>query len=266
MKNDTIRQANRKAMPKFLGLLFVCMIVGGIFGYCASHYGLYVFASKLAEAGAYFSEKIAPWLLIAVALVLPAVCLPIYRQARKLVESWDGEDEVVSEKAEEKISLVMWISGTGQIVGYFLVCASYAAGFQLFDGETPKGLLSLCLGVVGLLAVMFENMRIQQMSVDMTKRLYPEKTASVYDVRFQKKWLDSCDEAEKILIGKCAYRAYAAGNYTCAALAGILAVCALVFNTGFFPSLAVCTVWMVMQCVYCRESIKLSKSGVRITE
>jgi len=266
MKNDKIKQANRKALPKFLALLFVCMAVGGIFGYCASHYGLNAFASKLAEAGVCFSEKIAPWLLIAVAVILPVVCLPIYRQARKLVENWDGEDEAVSEKAEEKISLVMWISGAGQIVGYFLACACYAAGFQLFDGETPKGLLSLCLGVVGLLAVMFENMRFQQMSVDLTKRLYPEKTASVYDVRFQKKWLDSCDEAEKILIGKCAYKAYTAGSYTCAALAGILAVSALVFNTGFFPSLAVCTVWMVMQCVYCRESIKLSRSGNRITE
>ena len=266
MKNEMIRQENRKAFPKFLGLLLVCMLIGGVFGFCASHYGLNVFADVLSSAGAYFSEKIAPWLLLAVAVLLPAVCLPVYHQAKSIVDAWDGEDEAVSEKAEEKISLVMWISGAGQIVAYFLVCAAYAAGFSLLDGDTPKGLLPLCLGIAGLLAVMFENLRFQQKSVDLTKRLYPEKTASVYDVRFRKKWMDSCDEAEKIMIGKCAYKAYIAGNNTCAALAGLLAISALVFNTGFFPSLVVCAIWLVMQCVYCKESMKLSKAGNRITE
>ena len=48
--------------------------------------------------------------------------------------------------------------------------------------------------------------------VDAAKKTNPEKTASVYDTKFQKKWLDSCDEAEKIMIGKCAFKAYAATN------------------------------------------------------
>ena len=34
----------------------------------------------------------------------------------------------------------------------------------------------------------------------------PEKTASVYDMKFQKKWLETCDEAEKIIVGKCAFK------------------------------------------------------------
>jgi len=36
----------------------------------------------------------------------------------------------------------------------------------------------------------------------------PEKTASVYDMKFQKKWLETCDEAEKIIVGKCAFKAF----------------------------------------------------------
>ena len=42
----------------------------------------------------------------------------------------------------------------------------------------------------------------------LTKELNPEKKGSVYDVKFVDKWEDSCDEAEKILIYKCAYKTY----------------------------------------------------------
>ena len=65
----------------------------------------------------------------------------------------------------------------------------------------------------------------------------PEKTASVYDTKFQKKWMESCDEAEKIMIGKCAFKAYAATNTVCSILSIVLAICALVFGIGFLPSL-----------------------------
>lgn len=119
--------------------------------------------------------------------------------------------------------------------------------------------------VAAFVVVMVETMIIQQRCVDAVKRMNPEKTASVYDVKFQRKWMDSCDEAEKIIVGKCAYKAYAAANTACAALAIIFAVCALIFNTGFLPSLAVCVIWFVLQFIYYMETIRYSKAGNRIS-
>ncbi len=40
MKNDEIRAANRKALPKFLLLTLVGAVIGGVTGYCAARYGL----------------------------------------------------------------------------------------------------------------------------------------------------------------------------------------------------------------------------------
>ena len=114
------------------------------------------------------------------------------------------------------------------------------------------------MAVAAFIAVMVETIIIQQRCVDAVKRMNPEKTASVYDVKFQRKWMDSCDEAEKLMIGKCAYKAYAAANTACA-------VCALIFNTGFLPSLAVCVIWFVLQFIYYRETIRYSKAGNRIS-
>ena len=92
---------------------------------------------------------------------------------------------------------------------------------------------------------MAEATIIQQKCVDTAKQINPEKKMSVYDMRFQKKWMEGCDEAEKIMIGKCALKAYSATNLVCTVLAIVLAVCALVFDIGFLPSLAVCFVWIV---------------------
>jgi hypothetical protein len=100
--------------------------------------------------------------------------------------------------------------------------------------------------------------------VDAAKKTNPEKTASVYDLKFQKKWMDNCDEAEKIMIGKCALKAYAVTNTVCTVLSVVLAICALVFNIGFLPSLAVCLIWIVNLSVYCKEALKYSKAGNKL--
>ena len=78
-------------------------------------------------------------------------------------------------------------------------------------------------------------------------------------------WMDECDEAEKLVVGKCAYKAYAATNVVCASLCIVLAICALLFDIGFLPSLVVCLVWMVNLSAYCKEAMRCSKAGNKIS-
>ena len=67
------------------------------------------------------------------------------------------------------------------------------------------------------------------------------------------------------MIGKCAFKAYAATNLVCTILAIVLAVCALVFDIGFLPSLTVCLVWIVNLSAYCKEAMRYSKVGSKIS-
>ena len=46
-----IKQQNRKAMPKFIVIMILSVLIGGAFGFCASYYGLNGFAGKLTAAG-----------------------------------------------------------------------------------------------------------------------------------------------------------------------------------------------------------------------
>ena len=47
--------------------------------------------------------------------------------------------------------------------------------------------------------------------VELEKKLNPEKKGDVIETNFSKKWEDSCDEAQKMIIYEAGYRAYRAG-------------------------------------------------------
>ena len=263
MDNNEIKKANRKALPKFMLIMVISLLVGGGIGFCAARYGLNTLAGSLKSAGAFFGTYIAPWLMLAAAVIVPMVCVPIYRRAKRLLSSWDGENEEISDTIDNKLSVVIWFTSAALILSYFLIAASYSGGFAAFENENST--LSFVVGIAAFFGIMIEAVIIQQKCVDAAKKTNPEKTVSVYDTRFQKKWMDSCDEAEKIMIGKCAFKAYSATNTVCSALAIVLAICALVFETGFLPSFVVCLIWIVNQSVYCKEAIKYSKAGNKIS-
>ena len=267
MKNDEIKNANRKALPKFLLFAAVCAIVGGVIGYYSGHGaadgGIDRLVGVLKETGAFFGAYIAPWLMAVLAVIVPVVCIPIYRSAKKLAAAWDGENEDTSDTIDRRLSAVIWLTSAVLILSYFLITASYSGGFAAFDSKDSS--IIFFIGVAAFFAIMIEAVIIQQKCVDTAKQTNPEKKASVYDMRFQKKWMEDCDEAEKIMIGKCAFKAYSATNLVCTVLAIVLAVCALVFEIGFLPSLVVCLVWMVNLSVYCKEAMRYSRAGNKIS-
>ena len=111
------------------------------------------------------------------------------------------------------------------------------------------------------LAALFASIVLQQKLVDLAKQLNPEKEGSVYDTRFQKKWFESCDEAERAIIGQCAFKAYQAMCRVCLVLWAVFALGGIFFSWGFLPAMAVCIVWGVGQSVYSWTCLKLDRSG-----
>ena len=259
MENNEIKQANRKALPKFLLVVLACGVVGGIIGYCAGSADADSLSSGIYAAIFFFGEHVAHWLLLAIAVVTAAVCIPMYRSAKKLLSTWDGEDEDISERADGKITRVVWASNTALILAFFVLTASYCAAHEIIDH-----VVFFFLGIVSFLAVLAEAVVLQQKCVDTFKQMNPEKQGSVYDMKFRKKWMDSCDEAEKIIIGQCAYKAYTAVNTTCTALALLCALRAILFGGGFSAALVVCIIWFVNNEAFCRSSAKYSRLGRKV--
>ncbi len=262
MEQNEIKRANRKAMPKFILLMMLSLIVGGTIGFCSAKFGLNALSGQIKAAGELFGMYIAPWAILAIAVLMPAVSALLYRKAKRLLSAWDGEDEEVSDAVDSTLSIVLWLTDCALILSFFLITASYSGGFAMFEKrENP---LPFFLAIAAFFAILIEAVVFQQKCVDASKKMNPEKTASVYDMKFQKKWLDACDEAEKAIIGRCAFKAYRATNHVCLALAVVLALCALIFETGFLPALVVCVIWFVNQSAYCKEASRCSRSGNKV--
>ncbi len=263
MDNNEIRKANRKALPKFILIMVIALLIGGAIGFCAAKFGLNTLAGGMKSAGAFFGTYIAPWLMFMTAVIVPVICVPVYQAAKKLLVSWDGENEEISDTIDKKLSIAVWVTDAAMILSYFLIAASYSGGFETFERE--NSIVPFFIGIASFFAIMIEAIILQQRCVDTAKKTNPEKTASVYDPKFQKKWMDSCDEAEKVMIGKCSFKAYTATNAVCTVLSIVLAICALIFGIGFLPSLAVCLIWIVNLSVYCKEALRYSKAGNKIS-
>ena len=253
--NDEIRQANRKALPKFLLVTLGGMVLGAVIGFAAmfilSATGQDNLTAALAGLGTGLA-KAAPWLLVVCGAVELIAGLILYQRAKAIVRGWDGEDETVPERAEKPLNLALWISSMAMVAAFFLMTAAYSAGMA--SKSEAFGKLG---GIAAFSAVMAITIILQQRLVDLVKQLYPEKKASVYDTKFQKKWFDQCDEAEKAQIGESAYHAYNAVNKTCMALWLVFTLTALFLDTGILPVLTVCVVWAVSQSVYCWWASKL---------
>ena len=99
----------------------------------------------------------------------------------------------------------------------------------------------------------------QQKAVDLERKMNPEKHGSVYDAKFQKKWLDSCDESERRQIGEASRRAYMVTTRLCLGLWLALVILSMLFDMSLLPVFVLLLVWGTMQVTYTLECIRLGK-------
>jgi len=249
---------NRRALPKFLIIIFISGIVGGVLGFLTSFFG---FSGALEAAALAVNSvlKAASFYGIpACAVVLLGSGWLLYFQAKSRFNAWDGEDEAVVEGIERTLDWCLLWSAVYQVLDFFL----FGAGCVYYKDDRTMRML----WIVGFFLIsMAVNIVLQQKVVDLEKRMNPEKRGSVYDPKFQKKWMDSCDEAEQRQIGQACYAAYRVTGNVCIGLWLVLMLLDFVYDIGILPQFSVMLIWGVMQVAYVLASMKLEhkSKGVR---
>lgn len=250
MKHNTEVSENRRALPKFFLMLLAALIAGVLMGICTSVFIFAGLGARLAEGLNNFLRVAVPWgLPLTVAVFLPAA-LWLYAAAKRQYQGWDGEDEDTIDSADEKLSWVLLLNSLQLILSMFFFAA--ASRYQRD---------AILAAVAVFLASCFLVILMQQKVVDLTKRMNPEKRGSVYDTKFQKKWIDSCDEAERQQIGQAALRAYTVTARGCLLLWLILVIADMIVDIGVLPVFLVMLLWGVLQTTYALECIRLSKKA-----
>lgn len=244
---DQVARENRRALPRFFGTLLLFALLGGIGGFFVSIVGFSGLAGWMAAGLEDVLGAVVPWGIPVSSLVLLGISLGLYRSAKGRYDRWDGEDEALAEGIETTLSYVLLFTALATVVDFFFLSAVFLCDAVMVT--TVLFLVSIVLIVL-----------LQQKAVDLTRRMNPEKQGSVYDVKFQKKWMDSCDEAERAQIGQAAYQAFRVATGTCLVLWVVLTVLNFSFDIGLLPVLMVLIIYGVLQVTYCLTTIKLTRS------
>ena len=244
--NDRVKRDNRRALPRYLLTLLLFGLLGGVLGFFTGVAGAAGVAETVRQAVDRVLAVCAPWGIVVSAVVLLGTGWYLYAAAKRRFAAWDGEDEDAMDAAERQLSWALLLTGLMVVLDFFFFAASI-----IYERFLPD--VVLFLASVAVLVV------LQQKIVDLERRINPEKRGSVYDMKFQKTWMDSCDEAERAQIGQACYTAYRMGNKVCVFLWVALLILNFVFDFGLLPIAAVLVVWGVMQTAYALECIRLSK-------
>lgn len=262
--NKTAKQSGgKKIYLKYLGILALSAVIGGIFG------GL--FTGTLSGSGidkiiGDFVEQVGRnQLMIYVVMgVISAVTLEtILAKMRKLgAEISHAEDENADtlEYMMEKVGAVgVLVSNCSQV----LLMMVLSTGYNIDYIQEADGYYYIASITAFLLACVY--LGIWQMRyVRLLQKIYPEKKGDPSSRKFQQQWLESCDEAEKEVIYQSSYKTYHAMNKLVPAMLLLALLSHLLWNTGLMAVFITGVIWIALSANYCRFCLR--KKGENLME
>ena len=259
--NEAVRVENKKEDKKFFGKFLIILacsfVVGIVAGFGMAFMKAVDAATVISDAIYGFVTAVAPYVSVAFVLVMGTVLLFAYSTSKKWIAAWDGENEEEYQKIDNFLGNILSAFNIGTVITYFF----FAVGFEDILGRSGMADACYLLGFIAALALIIFG---QNVIINLTKEMNPEKKGSVYDTKFIDKWEDSCDEAEKILIYKSAYKTYVMMSHV---FIGLWVFCVFgshVFSWGLMPVTMVSVLWLCQICFYTHYSKYYSKHPEKI--
>lgn len=254
--NDILTE-DKKKKRSFLIIMFFCAFAGGVIGGTSELVRDFDAIRQVSETVAAAIAESSYYLNVIVTVIAIAIYLPLYRSSRRLYESWDGEDETVINRIENRLCLALSITSIQQVLTVMITLICAQSHVKLLDTEGLLWGKEICFHVGWIGALIF-SMAAQRRAVNLEKEINPEKRGSVYDIRFQRKWFESCDEAEKLIIYRASYHAHRATAIACMTLSIFCLLGSILWGIGILPVCVIDIIWLVDTLTYCISSYKLS--------
>ena len=259
MNKDKIignKKDDKKAIKGFFIIMIVSGLIGGVIGFLTS-FAKDNLIQPVANVMMNLLWVAVPYGNLIITAVGGAFILYFYRKAKFQFKSWDGDDEVEINRIEMLLSYVIWISSVIMILSFFFFAAGLTVNIgDIFDTISRTNLI---LWFVGYFVAVTVTIITQQRVVNFEKIINPEKQGSVFELNFQKKWVNTCDEAERMNIYQSSFKAYKTVTMTCVILWLFCVLGMTMWDLGIMPVAMVTIIWLVQTTSYCMESIRISK-------
>lgn len=229
----------------YVGLFFAARAVKGRFE------GLSI-SDMLSQIDKFSAGVVLTVIYAVITAGLITVSLGVFSSARAKAEKWDGENEDDIEKIEDMLNKPLIFTNIMQTTGIgFLTCCLSL----LLDKKSLLAVVPAVIFVVSYLFVLIINGRV----VELEKKLNPEKKGAMSDIDFSRRWLDSCDEGEKLAIYKAAFEAFNVTNKAFFIISVVLWAFQMIFGTGLLPVISVTVLWSIMNLSCLRASTRKEK-------
>ena len=264
---DPIKKGNKKALKVFIPVVILAGVFGGVCGFFIQTDGVQGVAEVISGGFNRFFYIFSPYGVMASYGIAFVTAWVIYRKAKRLerqllAEGQEGENEELFETLDQQIDRQLNCSMITLNVGMILSFMFFACIMSNLDRYVDENRISCYVAVVVFIVGCFALIRLEQVQVDLVKRMNPQKSASVYDLKFHEKWEESCDEMEKLMIYRSGYKAYMAANRACSILWVIFSMSSLLFHFGPMPAIIVTIIWLVLLLSYYREAVRLEKEKI----
>ncbi|MBQ7714913.1 MAG: DUF3169 family protein, partial [Clostridia bacterium] len=238
MKSD-----NNRSDKRIILIFCAIMIIGGVAGFLFGLYSKHINYDGIAGIIKSNMAVIAYALLVVfVLMTVILIFLTLLKHGEaKRTALLAKEDEDLYETAESKTNSCILISSVASVTAFVLSSFSlWIIVFSDVDLSIKKVLLfsSLPLFLINL----FWSLYIQRASVDLIKKINPEKRGNILDIKFDKTWEESCDEGELRSMYEAGYRAYMFTTKLCYVMFLIACISMVVLHTGIFPIICIETI------------------------
>lgn len=264
MKNKSLI----KKVLIFAGALIICYLFGFVLGRMVSDNDNQKIFEMLKEFIKNYSVYFfAPLFIIANAagLIYQLIMLKKGKQMAALADT-DTDDDTAFDKAGKQLEKPINLSN------YILIFNCIVFSILIESVVFAKGLnktfeLIVAIGGSSLFIAMYiVQFIIVRHSIELVKKLCPEKQGDLLDMNFQRKWLSSFDEGEKYMAYRCGFNAYKNASTACLIMWVICFGLQFIFNTGVMPVIAVGIIWAVLAVSYARENRRLDGGNTETEE
>lgn len=250
-ENMEMKKENNQHRRNFILVCLIAGMIGGGAGFlgCRLYY-LLNGTEGVREAILHLELNIASvfrLLTFVVACLMFGAGMYFYHKARMGYATWDGETESVIEQVEKSLSMGTIISSLNYIV--MIICFGFGTYQMVKEHDVIGGILQLLYAVLFMVCI-FLNVAMQKACIELEKKINPEKKGNIYDFKFRKKWMASCDEAEKRAIYEAAYHSFLNVHVVCSILFLLLMMLGMFFEVGLLPHVAVAVIWIVNLVTY----------------
>ena len=254
-----IKNEDKKSRGKFIFITLLSALGGGMIGIllvCCTKHG-----KQFSEFAGWLRTTLmhtSSYLVFFISIVTIFILFLFYRQARKLYATWDEENEETLTKIESKLSIALICINLETIL--FFLCSMIwftSLTYAIASNSFNQILAQVGFYFAGFFLMMFSQIIGQQKIINFEKEMNPEKKGSIYDFKFQRKWLESCDEAQKMMIYQAGYASYQAVNKLCMILMLCNMIGIMLWNWGMVPAFMIAIIWTVSLLSYAVKANQL---------